>query len=820
VGIGKYYFLILLLVPLLIITAPSAFAAEVIVQNAMGSSIPGCEETNECFIPYQVRINVGDTVTWINDDTAAHTATSGSSAGGPSGVFDSSLVLAGSSFSFTFNEAGTYPYHCMVHPWMAGVVIVADIEVELPPSIFVSTSRSTYDEGETIVISGKVTNHQPGKLATIQIFNVGNLVEIAQVALASDGSFTHTILAEGHLWNDDGTYQVRASYENVIDETNFIFNMKVKAETFSGFFEVNAGSSGTFDVEYIIRGGIVKNMIVDSEMSSLIVIIESTGDGSLTLDLPRGLIDATNSDGSDDNFFVLVNAEEVGFDESKTSRDRTLTISLSSGTREIEIIGTTVGTISEPTTFTPTPTYTPPIDPPPMVSTSKVTIMSGSSVPGCEESYRCYSPYSISVRTGTTVTWANVDSAAHTVTSGSAADGPDGIFDSSLLMGGTTFSHTFNNPGTFPYFDMLHPWMSGTVSVSGSSSPTPTPTIPSTPSIPPPTPVSTSRVIVEAGSSTPGCEEYYRCYTPYSVKIRPGITVTWANIDSAAHTVTSGTPADGPDGNFDSSLFMSGNTFEHMFDRAGTYPYFCMVHPWTIGEVVVSGTPVGTILTPTPIPTPTPTSSISVSIDRMSYSPDNIVNIDVQISGSGSGKNVGISVNDPTGSNLVSRTVTTDSRGSGEISFKLADNAMSGRYNVVATASVGGQNLKDTTTFTVESISGGVSILSLQPTDQQGNPVSSFSKGKLGFVKVVLSVESSVTSLVTINLFDSDLTSLGIGSFKTTLSPGQSEMVLSFFIPNDAVSGSANIYANAFSDWPSQGGIPLTGESSSRVSIR
>ena len=447
----------------------------------------------------------------------------------------------------------------------------------------------------------------------------------------------------------------------------------------------------------------------------------------------------------------------------------------------------------------------------------------GASVPGCEKTNECFIPYQVRINVGDTVTWVNDDTAAHTTTSGSPVDGPSGVFDSSLVMAGSSFSFTFNEAGTYEYFCMVHPWMQGEVIVGGSSLPptTPTPTpIPSTPSIPPPTPVSTSRVNAVAGSSVPGCEEYYRCFTPYSIKVRPGISVVWTNVDSAAHTVTSGTPGGGPDGTFDSSLFMAGTTFEHMFDRAGTYPYFCMVHPWMIGEVVVSGTPVSTIPTPTPIPIPTPTSSISVSTDRMLYSPGNIVNIDVQLTGDNSGKNVGISVNDPTGNNLVSRTVTTDFRGSGDISFKLADNAMGGRYNVVATASIGGQNLKDTTTFTVESIRGGVSITSLQATDQQGNPVSTFSKGKLGFVKVVLSVESSVTSLVTVNLFDSDLTSLGIGSFKTTLSQGQSEMVLSFFIPNDAVSGSADIYANAFSNWPSQGGTPLTGESSSRVSIR
>ena len=109
--------------------APDAFAAhhEATVTNAPGSSTPGCEETADgCFIPNTVTIDVGGTVTWENNDTAAHTVTSGTPTGGPDGHFDSSLVMAGSSFSHTFDSAGTFDYFCMVHPWMAGSVIVVD----------------------------------------------------------------------------------------------------------------------------------------------------------------------------------------------------------------------------------------------------------------------------------------------------------------------------------------------------------------------------------------------------------------------------------------------------------------------------------------------------------------------------------------------------------------------------------------------------------------------------------------------------------------------------------------------------------------------
>ena len=58
----------------------------------------------------------GDTVTWVNLDSAAHTVTSAS--------FDSSSLAKGQSYKFTFNQAGTFKYHCTVHPSMLGEVIV------------------------------------------------------------------------------------------------------------------------------------------------------------------------------------------------------------------------------------------------------------------------------------------------------------------------------------------------------------------------------------------------------------------------------------------------------------------------------------------------------------------------------------------------------------------------------------------------------------------------------------------------------------------------------------------------------------------------
>jgi len=114
----------------LIAVAPSAFAEHgeggmsATVTNSPGSATPGCENTDNCFIPSTVVITAGGTVTWENTDNAAHTTTSGSPSDGPDDVWDSSLMMVNGSYSVTLDDEGTYPYFCMVHPWMQGTVIV------------------------------------------------------------------------------------------------------------------------------------------------------------------------------------------------------------------------------------------------------------------------------------------------------------------------------------------------------------------------------------------------------------------------------------------------------------------------------------------------------------------------------------------------------------------------------------------------------------------------------------------------------------------------------------------------------------------------
>jgi len=74
---------------------------------------------NFAFQPQDVTINVGESVTWINRDPVGHTATSDAQ-----GVFDTGVIAPGGNKTVSFAVAGTYAYHCSIHPTLKGTVTV------------------------------------------------------------------------------------------------------------------------------------------------------------------------------------------------------------------------------------------------------------------------------------------------------------------------------------------------------------------------------------------------------------------------------------------------------------------------------------------------------------------------------------------------------------------------------------------------------------------------------------------------------------------------------------------------------------------------
>jgi plastocyanin len=95
------------------------------VQATSGAGTHQITIQNFDYTPFELRIQAGDTVTWINTDPFGHNTVS------DTGVWASNNLARGQSFSYRFDTPGVYPYYCSYHPSMRATVVVAAVAVEL-----------------------------------------------------------------------------------------------------------------------------------------------------------------------------------------------------------------------------------------------------------------------------------------------------------------------------------------------------------------------------------------------------------------------------------------------------------------------------------------------------------------------------------------------------------------------------------------------------------------------------------------------------------------------------------------------------------------
>ena len=211
----------------------------------------------------------------------------------------------------------------------------------------ISTNLEAYTSGEVVIVFGKIVNITQGLPLTIQIFHNDNLIDVAQISVAQDGTFAQTFNALGPLWSSDGTYTVRGFYTvDRIMETYFQFKNTLVSKT--SVFSVNIPNSGVFDLSYSITGGEVKEIILDKDSYSILIDTAMEAYGSLKLQLPRESFDSKKDNGVDDVFIILIKDKdgsvfEAQYQEMETTSDfRMIEIILEPGDQTIEIVGTYV----------------------------------------------------------------------------------------------------------------------------------------------------------------------------------------------------------------------------------------------------------------------------------------------------------------------------------------------------------------------------------------------------------------------------------------------------------------------------------------------
>ena len=185
-----------------------------------------------------------------------------------------------------------------------------------------------------------------------------------------------------------------------------------------------------------------------------------------------------------------------------------------------------------------------------------IAILEGSSEKGNPD----YDPDQANVPQGYVVEWINEDSVAHTVTS---SDDLGETFDSGLLDAGAKFTLDTTDLaiGEYEYMCIVHPWMTALLLVEE------------------PQEQVKVEVSIPQGAGVQKVGQKY--YDPELVTVSPGTTVEWINNDETIHTVTS------KDELFDSELISAGDSYENTFTKEGSYDYFCIVHPWMEGTVIV-----------------------------------------------------------------------------------------------------------------------------------------------------------------------------------------------------------------------------------------
>jgi hypothetical protein len=202
--------------------------------------------------------------------------------------------------------------------------------------ITVTTDKPSYNDGDKIIISGSTLDYVSDTPITLIIRNpIGNVVKVDQLPLGSDKTFSTTINAGGSiLWQAAGTYDVSVQFGSKDRSAHTTFEFAGSAGGQTGQ-TIKVGGTD-FSVKYSIINGTVLGIMADIQAKSLVVSIQTTGNGLLTMTLPRGLINATQG-GMDTKFIVLNDGQEnIMFQETSTTpTERTLSIPFNNGALKI-----------------------------------------------------------------------------------------------------------------------------------------------------------------------------------------------------------------------------------------------------------------------------------------------------------------------------------------------------------------------------------------------------------------------------------------------------------------------------------------------------
>lgn len=218
-GIGMTVFLFAL--------AGGAYASDsqVVIVNGTANH---CLPYPSCYKPYEIDVQPGNTVTWVNNDNKAHTATAGTTNYGPVGMFDSGTIPPGHSYTQFFGTIGRYQYYDQMDMWPSGVVVVSNQGPTHAEIGWVNGSLSVtsqvYNDNQKLVVTKQIEN-TGGIDANSVIFRLRILNDSG--FLFYDNTTSGNVPARQNAtvrftWNNPqpGSYRLNFNSENLPGQTN------------------------------------------------------------------------------------------------------------------------------------------------------------------------------------------------------------------------------------------------------------------------------------------------------------------------------------------------------------------------------------------------------------------------------------------------------------------------------------------------------------------------------------------------------------------------------------------------------------------------
>lgn len=202
-------------------------------------------------------------------------------------------------------------------------------------TITLTTDQTSYSDGDKITISGTVSTLINIPISIVIRDPNQQVVMIGQTSPGADNRYSTQVTAGGSLWVTPGTYEIDVTYGSKDTTAKTTFE-------FTGLNKYPIEIQGTaYNATYKITDGKISSITPDINAKSLSIAIQSSGNGSLQIILPRNVIDAKNGQ-QDTQFLIQEDGKQITPQETKTDTSRSLTIPFQSDTKEITVIGTQI----------------------------------------------------------------------------------------------------------------------------------------------------------------------------------------------------------------------------------------------------------------------------------------------------------------------------------------------------------------------------------------------------------------------------------------------------------------------------------------------